>query len=553
MSKQLGRVKIYPTGTTVTWYVRPGGSDSNRGDSSSSAFATIERAFEQLDHDVIGLRQIIDITGMKGADAITKASGSLEFPVIQSGFESPTGGPIVGPNNYWIETPVQLRSDMSLVQSLTVDSVSNDSVTGFATVNVTETLTADAHVGQMLLSDGFYEGGVIVSNTTNSLVITSTESSFTASGLGIYEYGAEINSDGPVKIPASCRWFISGIKFSDTSGDDYSLAVQGPYKTSLQQCDIEGISFQSGGEDFGSGFNVEKCYIHGSGRRFWLLNASTNGPVYRRCMLDTLDYSMDTHYASFVQCWFEAPQEPVGRNHGALETLEVSNFEIANAAGTAVSSADRVDLTNGRIRDSGGYGVSFSGKILQLNNIVGTGNANYGVSLSPRSRIDVSGSTSLTGASGDMTVSGLSSARSWSDVPFTALGTGVIVTDTTVDDFEIVSGGKIKTPAAVVPSVVALGNSGTISIDASASTFYELDLSGDGTLQNPTNLEKGMSFTIVVNSSGSGHTLSFDSNYDFGDGSAPDTSTMSDGDTLVLSCIALTSSQVACVSNGGFA
>lgn len=103
--------------------------------------------------------------------------------------------------------------------------------------------------------------------------------------------------------------------------------------------------------------------------------------------------------------------------------------------------------------------------------------------------------------------------------------------------------------------IVTLTYGSSISIDASASNTFEVTLtSTSGTLANPTNLAKGMSFTVIINQDATGgRALGYGSFYDFGSEGGPSLVTQASGVSNLLSCFALSTTQIAATMLKGFA
>lgn len=107
-------------------------------------------------------------------------------------------------------------------------------------------------------------------------------------------------------------------------------------------------------------------------------------------------------------------------------------------------------------------------------------------------------------------------------------------------------------------AITSLTDGSNVSIDAEASNIFELTATaGVGAtrqLDNPSNLVAGMVFRVIFNQDGSGsRELTFDTQYDFGDAGAPSFSSQGADVSNVITCIALTNSQIAAVVSTGFA
>jgi hypothetical protein len=92
------------------------------------------------------------------------------------------------------------------------------------------------------------------------------------------------------------------------------------------------------------------------------------------------------------------------------------------------------------------------------------------------------------------------------------------------------SAGQIKEIAAsdhvvfdsAAGSITALTDAATISINFASSNNFSVTLGGNRTLGNPSNVVAGQSGFIAVTQDGTGsRTLSYSSNWDFAQGSAP--------------------------------
>ena len=99
---------------------------------------------------------------------------------------------------------------------------------------------------------------------------------------------------------------------------------------------------------------------------------------------------------------------------------------------------------------------------------------------------------------------------------------------------------------------VALTDGANIATDASLSNVFTVTLGGNRTLDNPTNLVAGRTYVWVITQDGSGgHTLAYDSSFDFPGGTAPTLSTGA-GDVDLLTGIAISTSRLLCVANLDF-
>jgi hypothetical protein len=97
----------------------------------------------------------------------------------------------------------------------------------------------------------------------------------------------------------------------------------------------------------------------------------------------------------------------------------------------------------------------------------------------------------------------------------------------------------------VAPKVVPLADSAILAVDASEGNVFTCTIAGNRMLANPTNVIPGqhLSFVITEDAVG-GRTLSFDTNYDWGQaGSAPSIDSAANAVTI-LSFIAISESKL---------
>lgn len=103
-------------------------------------------------------------------------------------------------------------------------------------------------------------------------------------------------------------------------------------------------------------------------------------------------------------------------------------------------------------------------------------------------------------------------------------------------------------------AVVALVDGANIATDLSLGNIFEVTLAGNRTLDNPTNMVKGMTWIVIVNQDATANrTLAFGGQYDWGDEGAPSFAGQTANKSNVLSFIALSSTQIAGTAMKGFA
>ena len=116
------------------------------------------------------------------------------------------------------------------------------------------------------------------------------------------------------------------------------------------------------------------------------------------------------------------------------------------------------------------------------------------------------------------------------------------------------SGGNGRvTTKGTIGEVSALGNkTGDITLDFKTANNFSMTLTGTSVLKNPTTLVAGQSGVLfITQDSGGGKALSFESYWDFSDGTAP---TLSTGTNAVdmIAWIARSSTKISAQFVGNF-
>lgn len=415
--------------TNVIWYVRPAGDDANDGTSPSTAFATLTRAFQALRRDGLGLRQIIDVTDMKGANALSFGR-QLDFPQILGGENAFLDGSEGGPNNFSDLAPCVLRAEMDLIQSVTISGNTPDADTGLQTINVNETLSAGAHVGQMLIGSGFFEHGVIVANDTGSVTVAQDSATFTGP-VGIYEPGAEIiagddtdSFTNSTVINATCDWTIIGVKFSSTADSkQIGLRMTGPRFVRLSQCQLTG--FVADGMSTGSWDCVYDFEQGGNSATATVRSCGGGGLQIRHSFFNTTGFEWDTPYILLINVVADNCRDEIGRSHFTGGRFEFENVHVTNAQGVGMTTDGdhAAQLVNVKVDDSASHGIVLLGGVRRhrLSNVQGSGNSGFGCRIRHGAQASVLGGTGITGSSGECDL-GAAGAVLWSSAPNTDVG-----------------------------------------------------------------------------------------------------------------------------------
>jgi hypothetical protein len=102
-------------------------------------------------------------------------------------------------------------------------------------------------------------------------------------------------------------------------------------------------------------------------------------------------------------------------------------------------------------------------------------------------------------------------------------------------------------------AVVALTDAANIATNVDLGNIFEVTLGGNRTLDNPTGLVKGMTWTVIVHQDGTGgRTLAFGGQYDWGDEGAPSFAGQAANRTNILSFFAISNTQIAGTAMKGF-
>lgn len=510
----------YSYGSQRTIYVRTGsGDDNNTGESVGQAFATWERALEELQYDAVGLEQIIDITDCTISDA-----NPFTFPPVRSGvyFDLDIGA--TAPDNFFVRAPVRVQASPTLVQSITINNVTADSESGIVTLDVAEALSAGAHVGQMVIGDNLAQYGRVVSNTTNQIVVSTTNTTWTAP-VGIYTESCTMTfGDGSsfytraAYLQALGEWSFMGIAFRAT-GDwiNTALEVWAIHHVVFQMCDIRGIQLHGGGG--ADDVYLDACYIHDGG---WAINGANI--LVRHCLLKNLTTHEHGGTIGMFSCFMDGC-EPFGDGAFINETLyDIGDSEIANGSsyGVYLRGFGNHRFVNLKIRDCAGDALYIAHPTFALlDGVHGSGNTGHGLTLRRGAHVRIQSGTDVTGSSGDVDL-GAAGTVAWvdahsdaryPDAEFVRVDGGG--SESTID-FGAASGTSIKSGTSLTSS----GNS--VNTDASLGNTFEVDLNENSTLENPTNLVQGFLYTWYIKQGAGGpYTLDFGNVFKWTGGVAP--------------------------------
>lgn len=101
---------------------------------------------------------------------------------------------------------------------------------------------------------------------------------------------------------------------------------------------------------------------------------------------------------------------------------------------------------------------------------------------------------------------------------------------------------------------VALVDGANVAVNANLANNFTLSIAGvTAQLDNPTNLVAGMAFMFAVTQvAPGGRALTFGTAYSFGAAGTPNIATSTTGQIDIISCLALSTTKMACVASRGF-
>jgi len=330
------------SGSAQIVYVRTGGNGN--GSSASNAFGTMEDALNSLRRFTTQKKWVIDCTDFTWSDTQLRT-----MPAIMGSFSEDlnlSGGAID-----FSAGGLLIKADPTLVQAITVTTAPAESVTtGRFTVNVSETLVVNDHVGQLVLG-GLSEYGVVISNTTSALTVQSYSGIDATNFTGIYEQSATFRFgdsgnffEGCLQVPSYVSIAFSGIRFEPTAGKTGFPAV---VTSSIAPMSFVGCSFDGMAMNRGLKVTHDGCYFEGP----FVQDGAPNET--RASFLDGVSFLSHggggVSLSAFSDCTIDGASE-----FGAGATLTDYSFDVLRCH--IDNSADHGVHMNGsarsRVRDS---------------------------------------------------------------------------------------------------------------------------------------------------------------------------------------------------------
>lgn len=406
--------RIPGTQQQVPIYVRNNGDDALDGSSELQAVATLARGFELFSRDSPTMvRQYLELTGY------TTTLGSTRFQTPWGGQEGDNDFSREGVNDNgksdWYNWPTEMYADPELVLSITITGFVEDSITGLQTVQVSDTLVPDAHVGQFL-NTGIAQLGVIHSNTTSE-IICSTDWLSTTGPTGIYKQSCVITSTGSLNIDFLNKTTLNGIYFKSTSGSFYFS----PHSNlNAVQCRFERTTIQAEGSPI---FTSSGCYFDD------FLTIEGMAHAMNACTFK--DVTWTTHGSgghgknTLTNCILDGCTAYGASNFESAMDIEINNCLIDNGTshGIQKSSPFQAKVVNSTIQNCAGSAiyVSCGGGVVNVQNVSGAGNTGYGLILANGAQADAISSPTVSGTLGQVKV-GDSAVSLWSDPERTDVG-----------------------------------------------------------------------------------------------------------------------------------
>lgn len=421
--RYLTRRWAYGTAALI-YYVRPGGSDTNDGLTPATAFATLERALHFMAISDVNLPVVIDVTGMTGANAISGNSvlnlggntlGGLSFDLDLAA---------TSPNNFFSRQSHQIRSDLALVQGLTVTGSAFNATTGLLTLTVSDALVANALRGKFAVGSVLGEYGCIRSNTGGAGPNTIQVANIIGltNPVGAYEPGATLRFgdaanffEQAIYLNALSDWSLQGLFIESNGPKATAINIWPNAPVYLTLCDVAGMSVRSGSGQV----VIDGSYIHDQ------TFAQDGGSIsaaqsYFRSLSFLCHGSGDAGLNEWIGVMFEGCTPFGGGNVESNCSFEVQNAQFDGALTNAVQALFGVSrLRNTIIQNSGASGVVARNPVaLTLDNVQGTGNVGYGLEAYYGAIVRNAGATAITGTLNDVVV-GAVGAATWAGTPIT--------------------------------------------------------------------------------------------------------------------------------------
>lgn len=414
------RARPVPIKTLV---VRPGGSDSARGD-LANPLATLQGALDRVPTVIDDARYRIDITG------ISDAGGQRFFmpPKISA---LPTDILIDGSGAFLQDinlAPVTIFATPTLYTTLNVTGSVSDPVHGLVTLSTSDNHPLNALRGKFIRGAVLGEFGVVISNTAgpNSSVYCTAPGALTAP-VQVLDPSATIDWGDPAEtfnysalIAPLCDLALTGVKLRNTNN---AFSIAGLFRTSrlfLHLCDVEGLSIERADPA-----TISASYIHDG-----FFAVEDTKIIVQQSYLRALGMRL---HEEGGQSWAQSAIEGCDalghwidftRGGGfAIDFCDIISPRLDGAGVTPTNGVYYRGGSHARVRSSKINGASAAiycegpGYLL-VDAVQGTTNSDVGIDLHDGAQVKAQSGTSVTGAAGNVRV-GAAGIKTYAQLPFT--------------------------------------------------------------------------------------------------------------------------------------
>lgn len=410
-----------------TLYVRPGGNDSARGD-QAAPLATILAALDRIPTVIDDARWRIDVTGLSDV-----GGARWFFPPKLSGIPADvqlSGGLFTQDLSV---APVTIIAVPSVFATLTVTGQVADPVTTLVTISTSNSFTANQLRGKFVRGSVRGEFGVVASNTAgpnSSVYVTMYGPGLTAPvevldpscTLTLGDVNETFNYSNLLDTP--CAVALTGLKIQKANAPLGAALSTKHAQIFFQFCDVEGVYAETG-----EPIRFDGCYLHDG---LLSLNGASHS-VYQSYMrrVDT-QFHGDGNHGAHGYFWTVAEEcGPLGHwnNFQSAGGFDVGETEVINpkvggsGAGAATQGVYYRGGAHARVRNakiSGATQAMFceGPGYLYCSTVQGSGNTDVGCELQDGAQVKKAGTTTVTGANGDLRVGALG-IRTWAGTPHT--------------------------------------------------------------------------------------------------------------------------------------
>jgi hypothetical protein len=402
--------------TRVLIYARTTGNDVTGDGSLGNPYRTFGRALADVPLFLSGVRYVIDISDL-GVTAVPAEGYFLPPFVSTDGFSYNFAAeyPL-----YFVEMPLTINATPTTLATITapqIVSLTPDPETGMPVLVTTGGFVPNAYRGKQIVGAGFFECGVIASNTATDFEICGTgaftapitivEPSASFSGVTPGSYAAAFNVSG-VLAPIA----INGIAFPTPGG----AGDLGFYWNSARRLigflnHLQGATWGGGAASswqlFATTFDGVEWVASGAGGQTWY--CYFEGVDDYRNYGDGGGFGQYHSQCIFHQCQSIGPQGDDG--HISVGTWQLAFSKVRLGLGVGVflqHGGGQYRIWSCVIENCAGDAISMLGPaMLNVLGCSGAGNGGLGIRAARGSQVAITAATAITGAGGDLKVGGL--------------------------------------------------------------------------------------------------------------------------------------------------